>query len=335
MRLPEGQNKLVEAVAGVNSNVVVVLHNGSPVETPWIDKVDAVVEAYLGGQAGGGAVADILFGAANPCGKLAESTPIKLSDNPSYLYYFGERDVTEYREGIFVGYRYYDTKEMEVRFPFGHGLSYTSFEYSNMRLSASSIKDSEALTVTADITNTGKIAGKEIVQLYVGQKEKDDRLIRADKELKDFAKVALAPGETKTVTFVLDKSAFAYYNTEISDWHVLTGTYKIMLGRSSRDIAASAEVTACSTVHIPFRAGVNTSIRDIKRMERGEDFLSELKDTWSSFSSINSDPEPGSLEYMHVQMIPEMVFRQMRLMGSTPEMSIEDISKLLDEKLND
>ena len=335
MRLPDGQNSLIEAITAVNSNVVVILHNGSPVEMPWLDKVSGVLEAYLGGQSGGGAVADILFGAVNPCGKLAESMPKKLSDNPSYLYYIGERDVTEYREGIFVGYRYYDTKEMDVLFPFGHGLSYTAYNYSNLRTSAVEINDTETLTVTVDVTNTGKKAGKEIVQLYVGVKQKDDRLIRADKELRDFTKVSLEAGETKTVSFTLDKSAFAYYNIKLGDWHVQTDVYKIMLGRSSRDIAAEAEVTVNSTVHIPFKADVNTTIRDIMRMERSDVFLKELTEYVPAYAKINSNPEPGSLDYMHVHAIPEMVFRQMRLMGAMPGQSIEEIQKMLDEKLNE
>jgi len=334
MRMPEGQNKLIEAVTAVNSNVVVVLHNGSPVEMPWINKVSGLVEAYLGGQSGGAAVADVLFADANPCGKLAESFPKKLSDNPSYLYYLGERDVTEYREGIFIGYRYYDTKEIDVLFPFGHGLSYTTFEYSNLSLSASSIKDTDTLTVTADIKNTGSREGKEIAQLYVGQKEKDDRLIRADKELKDFVKVSLLPGEIKKVTFTLDKSAFAYYNTEINDWHILTADYEIMLGYSSRQIAVKAVISVESTVDIPLRAEVNTTVRDIKRMKKGEAFLQELVESSPMFARMNTNPEPGTLEYMHKNAIPEMVLRQVRLMGTMPGMSIEDIQKLLDEKIN-
>jgi len=334
MRMPEGQNKLIEAVAKANINTVVVMHHGSPVEMPWIKKVDSVLESYLGGQAGGGAVVDILFGEANPCGKLAETQPVKLSDNPSYLYYFGERDVTEYREGIFVGYRYYDTKEMDVLFPFGHGLSYTKFEYSNMRLSSSSINDSETLTVTVDITNIGKRNGKEIVQLYVGQKEKDDRLIRANKELKDFAKVSLEAGETKTVTFKLDKSAFAYYNTKIESWHVLTAVYEIMLGRSSRDIAVKADVSVKSTVEIPFKANVNTTVRDIARMKNGETFLKSLIEISPMLALQEGDHKPGTHEYIKQRSIPEMVLRQVRLMGAMPDTSIEDVQKLIDEKLN-
>jgi len=334
MRMPEGQNKLIEAVATANPNTIVVLYNGSPVEMPWLDMVSGLVEAYLGGQAGGGAVADILFGAANPCGKLAESFPEKLSDNPSYLYYLGERDVTEYREGIFVGYRYYDTKEMWLEFPFGHGLSYTTFAYHNLRLSADSIKDTDTLTVTVDVKNIGSKEGKEVIQLYIGQKEKDDRLIRANKELKDFAKVSLKPGETKTVTFTLDKSAFAYFNTEINDWHVLTADYEIMIGYTSQNIAVKETVNVESTVIIPLKAEVNTTVRDIKRMKNGEALLQELVEKSPMFARINTTPEPGTLEYMHLNAIPEMVLRQVRLMGAMPGMSIEDIQKFLDEKLN-
>jgi beta-glucosidase len=297
--------------------------------------VNCVLEAYLGGQSAGGAVADILFGAANPCGKLAESLPKKLSDNPSYLYYFGERDVAEYREGIFVGYRYYDAKEMDVLFPFGHGLSYTSFEYSNLKLSASEMDDTGRLTVTADIKNTGLVEGKEIVQLYVGVKQKDDRVIRADKELRDFTKVFLKAGEKKKVTFTLDKSAFAYYNTEIDDWHVQTDVYKIMLGRSSRDIVVTAEAAVNSTVKIPFKADINTTIRDIRRMERGEEFLQEIANTVPAYANITDNPEPGTLEYMHAQAIPEMVLRQMRLMGTMQGTTLESVQNKIDEYLND
>jgi beta-glucosidase len=224
---------------------------------------------------------------------------------------------------------------MNVLFPFGHGLSYTTFEYSNLRLSKSSIKDTAKLKVTADITNTGSMAGKESIQLYVGPKQKDDRLIRADKELRDFTKVTLEPGETKQISFTLDKSAFSYYNTQINDFHVLSGVYKIMLGRSSRDIAAVAEVSVKSTVKVPFRADVNTTVRDIRRMDGGEAFLMEVKNASPMYARIDSNPVPGTLEYMHVNAIQEMVLRQVRLMGEVPGKSLEDIQKLIDAKLND
>ena len=171
MGMPNCQNELINRVAAVQPNTIVVLHNGSPVEMPWADQVKGIVEAYLSGQAVGAAVVDILFGKVNPSAKLPETFPYKLEDNPSYLYYLGEGDKVEYREGVFVGYRYYDTKKMDVRFPFGYGLSYTTFAYSNLKLSAAQIKDTDTLTVSVDVTNTGSMAGKEVVQLYVSDVE--------------------------------------------------------------------------------------------------------------------------------------------------------------------
>ena len=161
MRLPDCQNHLIEKICAVQKRVVVVLHNGSPVEMPWIHQVKGVVEAYLGGEGIGEAIVDILFGESNPCGKLAETFPIRLEDNPSYLNFPGTGKKAEYKEGIFVGYRYYDTKKMEVLFPFGHGLSYTAFSYSNLKLDKNEMKDTEILHVSVDVTNTGSCKGKE------------------------------------------------------------------------------------------------------------------------------------------------------------------------------
>ena len=171
MSMPDCQNELIEKVAAVQPNTVVVLHNGSPVVMPWIDKVKGIVEAYLGGQAVGGAVCDILYGRVNPSAKLPETFPLRLEDNPSYLSYIGEGDMVEYREGIFVGYRYYDKKKMDVLFPFGHGLSYTTFEYSNLKVDKEEMKDTDTMRVSVDVTNTGSVAGKEVVQLYVADRE--------------------------------------------------------------------------------------------------------------------------------------------------------------------
>ena len=334
MRLPLGQLKLLEAVAAANPNVVVVLYNGSPVEMSWDHNAGAVLEAYLGGQAGGGAVADILFGAANPCGKLAESFPIKLSDNPSYLFYIGEGDAAEYREGVFVGYRYYDAKEMEVRYPFGHGLSYTTFDYSNLSLSAASVKDTERVTVSVDVTNTGQMAGKEIVQLYIGPKNKDDRVIRPLMELKGFDKVHLQPGETKTVTFKLDKRSFAFYHTGLSDWHVLTGAYGLYVGRSSRDIVLEGVVNVTSTVKIPLMADINTAIRDIVRMEGGEAFIRGfLEKIPYQFTGQTDDPEPGSIGFMFAKMLPDMVMRSFANVVHS-SLNLEHFQAMLDEHLN-
>lgn len=304
MRMPDCQNQLIEAVCKVQPNTVVVLHNGSPVEMPWIDEVKAVLEVYLGGQAVGRATAEVLFGDANPCGKLAETFPIKLSDNPSYLYYLGEGDRVEYREGVFVGYRYYDKKEMPVLFPFGHGLSYTTFDYSNLKLSAHRIRDTETLTVTVDVTNTGKMAGKEIVQLYV--QDDESTVIRPLRELKGFEKVALEPGETKTVSFTLDKRAFAYYNTDISDWHVESGTFTIYAARSSRDLVCSGQVYVESTVRLPGKFHRNSTFGDVMADERGAAIIRETIGS-AIFGGDNSDADGEKLGESTAAMMEAMM----------------------------
>ncbi len=249
MRMPDCQNRVIEAVAEANPNTVVILHNGAPVEMPWIGKVKAVLEAYLAGQAVGEAAVRVLFGDANPCGKLPETFPLKLEDNPSWLYYGGEGDVTEYREGVFTGYRYYDKKKMDVLFPFGFGLSYTTFEYSGLKLSAEKIRDTDTLTASLTVKNTGNRAGKAVVQLYVGDAESTP--LRPVRELKGFDKVALQPGESKAVSFTLDKRSFAYWNQQIHDWHVETGVFTVEAGDSSRNLPLKAEVTVESTVGLP------------------------------------------------------------------------------------
>lgn len=261
MQLPACQNRLIEAVAAANPNTVVVLHNGSPVEMPWIGHVKGVLEAYLGGQAVGLATVRVLFGDVNPSGRLPESFPKKLSDNPSYLYYGGEGDRADYREGIFVGYRYYDKKEMEVLFPFGYGLSYTTFAYSNLRLSAETISDTDTLTATVTVKNTGSRTGKTVVQLYVGDPE--STVFRPVRELKDFVKVELQPGESRDVTFTLDKRAFAYWNEEIHDWHVESGEFTIEVGQSSRNMECSASVYVMSTVKLPKHYTMDTIFMDL------------------------------------------------------------------------
>ena len=276
MSMPDCQNELIEKVAAVQPNTIVVLHNGSPVEMPWVNQVKGIVEAYLGGQAVGGAVCDILFGKVNPSAKLPETFPLKLEDNPSYLSYFGEGDVVEYREGIFVGYRYYDKKKMDVLFPFGYGLSYTTFEYSDLKVDKESMKDTDTMTVSVSVKNTGNMAGKEVVQLYVADKE--STVIRPVKELRDFAKVELAPGETKTVSFTLDKRAFAYYSVKIHDWHVETGEFDILIGKSSRDIVLSKTVTVESTVKLPFYYTTDTTVGDVMKDPRAWEIAKQLID---------------------------------------------------------
>ena len=244
--IPPLHNKLVEAVSAVNENVVIALSGGAVVEMPWADKVKGILNCYLGGEASGSAAADILFGDVNPSGKLAETYPLSLSDNPSYNYYPGHTATVEYRESVFVGYRYYDTAHKNVRFPFGYGLSYTNFEYSDLKLSADSIKDTDTLTVSFKVKNTGDVDGAEIAQVYVTDNE--STIYRPEQELRGFKKVFLKAGEEKEITVELGKRAFAYYNVNIHDWHVESGKFTVKIGASSRDIRLTAEVNVESTV---------------------------------------------------------------------------------------
>ena len=280
MRLPECQDRLIREIAEVQPNTIVVLHNGSPVEMPWKDDVKGLLEAYLGGQAGGSAVVNILYGKVNPSGKLAETLPLKLSDNPSYLN-FAEREKVNYSEGVFVGYRYYDAKEMEVAFPFGHGLSYTTFKYSNLKLDRTEMTDQDTLTVSVDVTNTGSRAGKEVVQLYVSDRTGSVR--RPLKELKGYEKVSLDPGETKTVTMTLDKRSFAWYSTELHDWYAASGEYEILIGASSRDIRLTEEIRLDSTQKLPLNLTLNTPMGDLIADERTREFGLFLKQKMDEF----------------------------------------------------
>ena len=237
MHLPAYMDKLIEAVAEANPNTVVVLYNGSPVEMPWVGKVKGILEGYLGGQAVGIATVNVLFGDVNPSGHLAETFPIKLSDNPSYLYFGGEGNRTEYREGVFVGYRYYDKKEMDVLFPFGHGLSYTTFQYSDLKLSASEIKDTDTVTATVKVTNTGKRPGREVVQLYASQPA--GVLDKPYQVLAAFAKTGeLQPGETETVSLRFSVRDLASFDDFRSAWVLEKGDYTLRLGNSSRSTDA-------------------------------------------------------------------------------------------------
>ncbi len=310
MRIPECQNKLIEQVSAVQPNTVVVLHNGSPVEMPWVDNVKGILEAYLGGQAIGGAIVDILFGNVNPSGKLPETFPRKLEDNPSYLNFPGEGDKVSYKEGIFVGYRYYDKKKMEVLFPFGHGLSYTTFEYSNLKLSEESIQDTDTVTVTVDITNTGKMAGKEIVQLYVS--DKISKVIRPVKELKEFAKVELQPKETKTIAFVLGRRAFAYYNTQIHDWHVESGEFDIIIGKSSAEPVLSKTLQVNSTVPLPITFTRNTIVGDLMEYDYAKEMIApyvklfvemQKEDNEVASAAITQEMKDAMIQYMPLRGI--------------------------------
>ena len=328
MRMPGCQNELIRRVAEVQKNTVVVLHNGSPVEMPLIQEVNAVLEGYLGGQAVGESTVNILFGKTNPSGRLAETFPLRLEDNPSYLNFPGEEDEVDYREGIFVGYRYYDKKKLPVLFPFGHGLSYTTFAYSNMRVSAERIQDCDTLTVSVDVTNTGTTAGKEVVQLYVADTE--STAIRPVRELKGFEKIALEPGQTGTVTFNLDKRAFAYYNTKISDWYVESGEFEIEIAKSSRDIVLHTTVFVESTVQLPVVFTPNTLIGELEKTGKGKELIENLMKNFGGDQKENEEEDSDGMKAAVEAMLRSMPVRGMLSFGGTG-MKKKDLDALLDE----
>ena len=282
LNMPANQNELIARISEVQPNVVVVLHSGSPIAMPWLDKVAGVLQMYLAGQASGGAAVNLLFGDATPCGKLAETFPLHLEDNPSYLNFPGNREKVCYQEGVFIGYRYYDKKKMDVLFPFGYGLSYTDFTYSNMKVTVNGknaadvdvIKETDEIVVSADITNTGNCDGAEIVQLYI--KNPVVYEIRPEKELRDFAKVFLKAGETKTVTFMLNARAFSYYETRIHDWYAESGDYEILLASSSRDIRLQYTVSITGSKKIPFVADYVTTCEDVELFAKDGSALDEM-----------------------------------------------------------
>ena len=241
LHLAQNQVELLQAVAAVNPKIVVVLYSGSVVETPWLHNCQALLYAALGGQAGAGAVADALTGKVNPCGKLAETWPLTYADIPSAADFATRRKTVEYREGLYIGYRYFTTAEKAVRFPFGYGMSYTTFAYSDLAA------DEQGVSLT--VTNTGSVAGTEIVQLYISKK--DGQIFRPVKELKGFARVTLAPGEKQRITIALDDKAFRFWNVKADRWEIEGGAYELLVGASVEDIRLCEEISVqgTATVH--------------------------------------------------------------------------------------
>jgi beta-glucosidase len=265
--LTEHQVSLIHAVVEAQPNTVVILNSGSAiVMQAWIDEVRAVLQGWMMGQAGGGAVADILFGKVNPSGKITETFPIELSDTPAYINWPGGAGEVYYGERIYIGYRYYETKEIPVLFPFGYGLSYTTFEYSNPQV-PETFTDKDGLVVQVDVTNTGDVPGKEIVQVYVHDCE--STLDRPPKELKGFAKVELEPGQTKTASISLDFRSFAYYHPQYHTWITEDGDFDILFGASSADIRQSARTSMKSTMELPCLLSRESTIKEWLEDPRG------------------------------------------------------------------
>ncbi|MFC1922579.1 glycoside hydrolase family 3 C-terminal domain-containing protein, partial [Chloroflexota bacterium] len=328
--LTSHQVALIKAVTAVQPNTIVILNNGAPVVmSEWIDGTAAVLEAWMMGQAGGGAIADVLFGKVNPSGKLPETFPQKLIDTPAYINYPGENGAVRYGEGIFIGYRYYEAKDVPTQFPFGYGLSYTTFDYQDPKVSSPSFRDVDGLTVSVDVTNTGKMAGKEVVQVYV--KDHKSRLVRPPKELKGFAKVELEPGETKTVTLSLDLRAFAYYHPAYRQWITEDGEFDILIGASSSDIRCTNTVTLQSTLELPSILDRDSTLTNWTEDPRGMSVLAPL------YPQINDQMRAkfGGDDREQIGMDPMGFLMDMPLMGllhflgisrpSSPEEAVDEL----------
>lgn len=345
LNLPACQDALIEEILKVQPNTVVVLYNGSPVLMPWADKVKGILEVYLGGQAVGEATVHLLYGKANPSGKLAETFPLRLQDNPSYYNFPGTRRTVSYEEGIFIGYRYYDAKEMDVLYPFGYGLSYTTFAYRNLRmqvLKAESanetilaerasksgtdivhMTDADQLQVTVAVKNTGSRFGKEIVQLYI--RDKEASVIRPVKELKGFEKVALEPGEEKEVTFTLDGRSFAFYSTKRNDWYIESGEYQLLIGKSSRDIVLSGIVTMEHATPEPFHFDDRTTLGDVLPLMKDPSVL--LDRMKGAFGAAATEESNATEDRMVIEMVKTMPLHSLRSFSPSP-VTPEDLENL-------
>jgi Beta-glucosidase-related glycosidases len=321
MRLPACQNALIEQIITVQPNTVVVLHNGSPVECPWAGRAAAVLEMYLGGQGVGEAADALLWGEANPCGRLPETFPLQLEDNPSFLNFPGDSRNVNYAEGIYVGYRYYDSKKAVVRWPFGHGLSYTTFAYSNPKVSSAVMDDDSTVIVTVDITNTGNVTGKEVVQLYI--QDVSGTAGRPEKELKGIAKVPLAPGERKTVAMEINARSLSWYNEALGDWYAAPGTYKLLLAHSSREVLEVTEVNFTTKKLIPFIIDRNTTVgfllNDLRTAAPAQQLVEPV-------AAVLTDGENAS------EAISNKMLRQM--MDSVPLRALKNFSGMSEEALN-
>lgn len=308
--LTDQQVALIKAVSAIQPNTVVVLNNGAPVVMgEWIDGVAAVLEGWMMGQAGGVSIANVLFGHVNPSGKLAETFPVKLEDTPAYINWPGGAGKVNYGEGLFIGYRYYDAKKVPVQFPFGYGLSYTTFAYSNANVSSKSFKDVDGVTVTVDVKNTGKIAGKEIVQVYVHDQK--CTLVRPEKELKGFAKVELKPGETKTVSIKLDFRAFAFYHPKYKQWITETGDFDLIIAASAADVRETLKVTLESTLKLPCLIDKESTIREWMEDPKGREVFEPFFHQVEAMSRKAFGAEEGGEDGMGADIM--MMFGDMPL----------------------
>ena len=326
LNLPECQNRLIEKICDVQKHVVVVLHNGSPVIMPWKDRVSGIVEAYLGGQAVGKAVVKVLFGEVNPSGKLSETFPNRLEDTPCYLTYGKGKDHAEYREGVFVGYRYYTTRDMDVQYPFGYGLSYTTFGYSDLATDKSGLTDADTLSVSVDVKNTGDRSGKEVVQLYVAPVNSE--VPRPLRELKGFEKVSLEPGEKKTVAFTLDDRAFAVWNADLHCWDVPDGAYKIQICRNAREVILETEVQVKNTKRPRQKYTANTCMGELFADPKAQQILGQMMGNNEQAKEMEEKSQGEAVsQEMLAAMMQDMPLRQ--LISFVPGMTWEAVDQIL------
>lgn len=335
--LPQYQNELIDKVSRSHENVIVVLHNGSAVRLPWESKVKGIVGCHLAGEAIGKALYNILFGIVNPSGRLAETYPLRLEDTPTYLSRLGTNERVYYSEGVFVGYRYYTTKNIPVLYSFGYGLSYTKFEYSNLELSKSHLSDNDdELLVFVDVKNVGSTFGKEVIQLYVRPKENERHITRPIRELKGFKKVGLNPGETKKVVFKLDKRSFAEWNEIIHDWHVEKGYYGIEICKDASTVSLK-EAVFYDSKDVHEAITFNSPIDVLNKTKLGHEFLLKHQDALKKIFGKFYDEKTNQLVFN--SEIERKVTEELHLYSKNlyslpqfiPGITIDDIQKLIDE----
>lgn len=317
LELPKNQNNLIEEISKVNSNIVIVLSNGSPITMPWKDKVKAIITGYLGGEAGGKAIVNCLLGKVNPSGKLTETYPNCLEDTPCFENYPGTEASVEYQEAIYVGYRYYDKNNTNVLYPFGYGLSYANFEYSDLKIN----KLEENVEVSFKIKNIGNIEGKEIAQLYIS--EQNPNIFKAKKELKGFEKVDLKPNEEKEIKITLTSDDFSYYNIETKKWSVEEGKYDVLIGKSSRNIVLQQEIFVDSKdTNITKKYGKhyqNGNIQDVTLGEFEELLGRKIPDRYIKKENIT---EENTLEQLKDTNVGKVIY----------EHEIKKMNQLLEEQ---
>nr|WP_314897526.1 glycoside hydrolase family 3 C-terminal domain-containing protein [uncultured Flavobacterium sp.] len=327
MDLPAGHNKLISAVSEVNKNIIVVLLNGAPVSMPWKNDVTAIVEAYLGGQAGGGAIADVLTGKVNPSGKLSETFPMRLEDTPTAMDFPSKDGNANYGEGIFIGYRYYDKKKIEPNFPFGFGLSYTTFSYSDIKANTTAAKDSDDIAISVKVKNTGKVAGKEVAELYVHEQESE--VARPENELKHFEKVALLPGEEKTVTFHLTSRDFAYFNSKSHDWAIKSGKFDILVGGSSRNLPLQQTIDIQSTKTAKVVLTHESLFKEFKNAPNSAVIYAQLVQSFTGDNKkAETEDEKKAASFLEA-MLADMPINKFLLLsgGKFTEENLQDILK--------